>query len=160
MSTPTEVIERLKAACLMQLAADPTLPNLVAHAYAGQGYTGIYLDNIPPAITGGHPSRLELVPAVVIVNMDAEFQFAFGDPLAMVVGYRATMLIWAAAPSRHGDGLVDIANRCYASLVQMNTGVGFVQAMQPTLPRSQQPDDSVGNPYFWLGSEWTAQGNL
>lgn len=144
----------------MQLAADPTLPNLVAHAYAAQGYTGIYIDNIPPAVTGGHPSRLELVPALVIVNLDTTFEFAFGDPTKMVIGYTAHMLIWAAAASLHGTGLVAIADRAYASLVQLNTGVGFVQTMQPTMPRSQQPDDSVGNPYFWLGSEWTAQGNL
>jgi len=160
VSTPTEVIERLKATCQMQLAADASLPGLVAHAYAAQGYTGIYIDNIPPAVTGGHPSRLELVPAVVIVNLDTVFEFAFGDPTKMVIGYTSHLLIWAAAASLHGSGLVDIANCCYAALVAMNIGIGFVQTMQPTMARSQQPDDSVGNPYFWLGSEWTAQGNL
>jgi hypothetical protein len=160
VSTPTEVIELLKASCKMQLAADPSLPGLVASAFAGQGYTGIYIDNIPPAVTGGHPSRLELVPAVIITHLDTVFEFAFGDPTQMVVGYTSHLLIWAAAASLHGSGLVNIANRVYAALVQLNTGVGFVQTMQPTMPRSQQPDDSVGNPYFWLGSEWTAQGNL
>lgn len=160
MSTPIEVIEQVKAVCQMQLAADASLPGLVAHAYAGQGYTGIYIDNMPPSVTGGHPSRLELVPAVVVTHLDTVFEFAFGDPTQMVIGYTSHLLIWGAAASLHGSGLVGIANRCYAALVAMNTGVGFVQTMQPSMPRSQQPDDSVGNPYFWLGSEWTAQGNL
>jgi hypothetical protein len=160
VSTPSDVIEQLKSVMLMQLAADPVLPTLVAATYAGSGYTGLYRDNIPPAATSGHPTRLELVPAVVVANMDSLFDFAFGDPTAMVIGYQATMLVWAAAASRIGTSLVDIANRCYIALSKMNTGVGFVQCMQPGMGRNAQPDDSVGNPYFWLGSEWKVQGSL
>lgn len=163
MSAPPEVTERTKELVRMVLLSDPTVVSLVAHPDPGVGYTGVYLDQIPPGGPSGVPSLNTIYPATVIKDMSTHIWQVLNGNGLRPIGFEMVLNISACSNSRSAHELIDIVDAVNAALVGMNgteqSGIK-IDSMVLEDPLSAADQNPSGTPRRWLGGLWRGKGSL